>query len=184
MGGRGSSSSKKIDPDTLGNYWVSRDGENERLYLDPGPILEEMGFTVKYENVKWRREQKIESVKTPDGDKMSNNKLWDLKSNLDGYYINLKNGKHLVKGGTFAWKDEAEAAVARLSKKVNLRKNRKIADQAKAEWKTYLENEKKLMEYRNRRKLKPGTKVKVIRTVNGIRIIAQRGENGNSATGN
>ena len=26
MGGRGSSSSKKIDPDTLGNYWVSRDG--------------------------------------------------------------------------------------------------------------------------------------------------------------
>ena len=182
MGGRGSSSSKKIDPDTLGNYWVSRDGEKERLYLDPGPILEEMGFTVKYENVKWRREQKIESVKTPDGDKMSNNKLWDLKSNLDGYYINLKNGKHLVKGDTFAWKDEAEAAVARLAKKVNLRKNRKIAEQAKAEWKTYLENEKKLME--NRRKLKPGTKVKVIRTVNGVRIIAQRGENGNSATGN
>ena len=110
MGGRGaSSSSKSVDPEEFGRVWEKYG--KKRLYLDENKVMKEMGFELEF-----YKSGNIAHAKL-NGEKISNNKAWEVRSDLLNSYIDFHTG--LIYSRYGLTEDEL-AAVRRIRKKINV----------------------------------------------------------------
>lgn len=84
MGGRGSSSSKSVDPEEFGRVWEKYG--KKRLYLDEQKVMKEMGFELDF-----YKSGNIAYAEL-NGEKISNNKAWEVRSDLLNSYIDFHTG--------------------------------------------------------------------------------------------
>ena len=102
----GGSSSKRVDPEEFGRVWEKYG--KKRLYLDE---KKEMGFELDF-----YKSGNIAYAKL-NGEKISNNKAWEVRSDLSNSYIDFQTG--LIHSNYGLTEDEL-AAVRRIRKKINV----------------------------------------------------------------